>query len=40
MAEISGKRGQVPLDINAAAMPIEQRVDGQSMPKIMQTRSA
>jgi hypothetical protein len=40
MSEIGGKFRQVPFDIDAAAMPLGQCVDGQSMPKVQQTRSA
>src|SRR6266436_3330796 len=39
VSEISRERGQTSLDIDTAAMPMEECADSQAMTKIMQTRA-
>ena len=38
VAEIGGQGGQQPFDIFAGAIPVEQRLNGESMSEIMDTR--
>src|SRR5260370_15772770 len=40
VSEISRERGQMSLDIDTAAMPMEECADSQAMTKIMQTRAS